>query len=144
MIRPRSEWGSGDLPAPYAEGDVIDVPEGARCLQPDDDGEARVRTGPGRYVVTFATSIGGGDEWYFRIDPERPKRRQRRSSDRLHVVYADRSDAAADINYLEGTRLVRTVDPEGLSRRQLLLAANWQPPCYDRCPECGHVLPERP
>ena len=135
--RPTNNWGDGDLPAPYAEGDVIDVPEGARALE-------RMQTygtmGPGRYKVVYATSIDQGDAWYFRLgkkltgdDPV---------SDRLHVAYNDRTeyDWGHDVNWLDGCTLVRTADPDGLARREQMLADGWTYERSKRCPTCGQKV----
>lgn len=61
--RPHSEWGSGELLSPYAEGDVVDIPAASPAIK-------RLRGGgPGRYRVVAVFSIGYGDEWYLRAMP---------------------------------------------------------------------------
>ena len=123
--RPTNDWCSGDLPAPYAVGDEVEVPPGARAIERLDG------MGPGRYVVDTVWSIDEGDGWYVRVTPH-PWRPEAQSSDRLHVVSADPTRISSDLaaqalgmDWLEGCTLARTVDPEGLATRTALLAAGW-------------------
>ena len=127
--RPVNNWGDGDLPAPFAEGDLLWLPE------PYEVERMRGMGQPGWYVVTYATSIDEGDAWYFRVtnDPEN-------GSDRMHVIYAARSDSLGsdtDHDWMAPFVLVETTDPVGLAERERLLAEGWtyvQPP---RCDACG-------
>lgn len=132
------DWGSGDLPAPYAEGDLIDVPEGAKAL------ERMHGMGPGRYLVTYCASIDEGDAWFVRITPARRMRKgeQREWSDRLHLAWAPRSTWTEDHDWLAGCTLVETVDPAGLARRAKLIVAGWSMPPVHKCPTCLREMSE--
>lgn len=132
------DWGSGDLPAPYAEGDLIDVPEGAKAL------ERMHGMGPGRYVVTYCASIDEGDAWFARITPARRmgKGEQREWSDRLHVAWASRSTWAEDHDWLAGCTLMQTADLEGLELRKQMLAEGWTMPPVYKCPTCLREMSE--
>jgi hypothetical protein len=128
--RPVNDWGSGDLPAPWAEGDLAHW-----SGDPPND---RLRgMEPGYFVVHYATSIDEGDAWYFRV----ANGSEYRGSDRLHVVYAARSTWDEDIDWMAGFELVDTSDPEGLAKREAMLRDGWtfQPP--RTCPTCGSYLP---
>ena len=131
--RPTNNWNDGDLPAPYAVGDVIDVPEGAKALQ------RMGGMGPGRYRVVYATSIDEGDAWFFRLGKWMTKGPV---SGRLHVAYADRTefDWGSDLNWLEGCALVRTADPDGLALRERMLADGWTYTKTPKCPTCGQEV----
>jgi hypothetical protein len=130
--RPTNNWGDGDLPAPWAEGDIL--------LLPDGFTNDRLRgMGPGYFVVAYATSIDEGDAWYFRVwDCKNDAR-----SDRLHVAYSERCSAAQwpdDLNWMASFELVDTADPEGLAERGRLLAAGWAlTDAWEVCPVCGHT-----
>lgn len=105
-FRPRNNWGSGDLPAPFAEGDIVE-----RVSDVADD-RLRDQAGP-FFVVSCAFSIDEGDEWYFRVrDGSTPW-----GSDRLHVL------PTAD--YMAAFSLVDTSDPDGLALREMMLAEGW-------------------
>lgn len=110
--RPVNDWGSGDLPAPWAAGDIIEVPEGSGPIK-------RLNAEPGLYVVDAAFSIDEGDAWYFRVTDGSS------SSDRLHVAYAERSTWDKDVNWLEGCTLVDTADLDGLALRERMIADGW-------------------
>lgn len=115
-----NNWNAGDLPSPYAEGDILELTEPAE----------RIDDGPGFYIVAGVFSIGEGDEWYFRVTND-PK--GGRMSDRLHVL-------PGTCDYMAPFRLVDTADPEGLALRERLLAEGWEPPAADEiCPTCGQV-----
>lgn len=121
--RPTSGWSSGDLPAPWAEGDVVQAPDGFA-----DDPRSRGLSG--LLTVSYATSIGDGDEWFFRVTDGDTV------SDRLHVGFKDRADGwDEDVDRMAGCVLVDTADPDGLARREAMLADGWTPP--PRCPHCG-------
>lgn len=86
--RPLSAWGDGDIPSPYAEGDVVFVPDDCAAIL-----SGRLESGPGVHRVVAAFSIGEGAEWYFRLSPMRPTGRGDRwttdtawTSDRLHQI----------------------------------------------------------
>lgn len=132
--RPVSSWGSGDLPAPFAITDIVDVPADAKAL------ERMHGMGPGRYEIVTAYSIDEGDAWYFRLAPNR--RDASPCSDRLHVIHAERCDnkwAKASIDWLEGCT-VTTRDSDGLAKREAMIAAGWEPPHRYYCPTCGHEI----
>jgi hypothetical protein len=79
---------------------------------------------PGFYVVSTAFSIDEGDAWYFRVSDGV------RGSDRLHVVYRDRTTQTGwafdgDIDFMLPFRLVDTADPDGLAVRARMLAEGW-------------------
>jgi hypothetical protein len=126
--RPTNEWGSGDLPAPYAEGDLLWL------AQPTVERLYGMGQ-PGWYVVVYATSIDEGDAWYFRVtnDPEG-------CSDRLHVIFSTRSGLNGDADWMAPFELVETLDPDGLAERERLLAAGWTFERPARCATCGQVL----
>jgi hypothetical protein len=129
--RPVNNWGDGDLPAPWAEGDLVHWSgEPANTRLHDME--------PGYGVVYYATSIDEGDAWYFRVT-NKPDG----YGDRLHVAYAARSSETwrEDIDWMANFTLVDTADPEGLAKREAMLRDGWtlEPP--DVCPTCGHRLP---
>lgn len=128
--RPVNEWGSGDLPAPYAEGDLLLIP--ADCPGITD---GRISTGPGLYVIYCVFSVDDGDAWYMRAT--RPE--NDRGSDRLHVAWADRSCWAEDCDYLAGAVLLDTADADGLAKRNRMLANGWMPRRRP-CPACGSTV----
>ena len=130
--RPVNNWGEGDLPAPFAEGDLLWLPE------PYEVDRLRGMGQPGWYVVTYATSIDEGDAWYFRVTND-PKK----SSDRMHVIYAERADVGSDVDHDWMARfvLVETTDPDGLAERERLLAEGWSYEPPPRCPTCNQRTP---
>lgn len=131
--RPTNNWGGGDLPAPWAQGDVVDVPAGAAALERMDG------LLPGRYKIVYATSIGEGDAWYFRLAKFITKGP---CSGRLHVMF-DRTpdrDWRNDTNLMEGCVLVRTLDPDGLALRNKMLADGWQYVEPAVCPTCKQTV----
>jgi hypothetical protein len=117
--RERNDWNSGDLPSPFAEGDLLWLPEGAVV----GDGRLRGLEGHGWYVVICGFSIDEGDAWYFRVvkgdDPDAG------CSDRLHVGYASRSTWEDDVDYMAPFELVQSSDPTGLELRELRLETGW-------------------
>lgn len=138
-FRPLNCWGSGNLPAPWAVGDVLDIPPGAKALE-------RMRgMSPGRYRIVCAFSIDEGDAWYFRVAALESSGPQR-CSDRLHVI-SDRPErvsteisSVGGVNWLKGCRMVdKTVDPKGLALRQRMLRAGWSLTPRDErtCPTCS-------
>lgn len=132
--RPVNDWGDGDLPAPWAEGDVVELVDGAWMDRIYDD------HGPGFYIVSYATSISEGDAWYFRL--YRPG--ADRGSDRLHVAFADRCDWDEDVDWMAGCTLIDTADPAGLALRERMLAEGWRyEDHWDKCPTCGNVTRKR-
>lgn len=141
--RPLSDWGAGDLPAPWAEGDRVRlVRPPADPKQLDDMPLGYIgAAGTEDLVVCSAFSIGTGDEWYFRVQMPGITR----VSGRLHVVAEGR---AAEWSELAGRDdmscfdLVETSDPDGLVKRNGLLAAGWTPPPKpEPCPACGRSAP---
>lgn len=128
--RPRNNWGSGDLPAAWCEGDLVEL---VGEVPKDRGGYDRLRgmSGP-LFVVTYATSIGEGDEWYYRVSDAADRRV---GSDRLHVIPSEEIDFTAPF------RLVETVDPEGLAEREERIAAGWSYVPPERCAACGQRLP---
>lgn len=124
--RPRNDWGMGDLPAPWAEGDLLVL---ARTPDPEthkrivahlDPRPERLEIGSAWYV-TGAFSIDEGDGWYFRVAPHGAQ--VDGGSDRLHVTAPGRWTEAAD--FMAPFDLIATPDPEGLAERVRLLAAGW-------------------
>jgi hypothetical protein len=153
--RPTNNWGEGNLPAPWAEGDVVEIVDGTlvdpataeRIGRYPADGPAReMGDAPppgslvGFYVVTTAFSIDDGDAWYFRVDSTDGV-----GSDRLHVAHAERSNVAS-CDFMAPFRLVDTADRDGLRTRQEMLAAGWPTPDdftpEQRCPHCQQVIPD--
>lgn len=125
-FRPTNAWGEGDLPAPWAEGDLVELVE---HNERTDDWPL------GFYVVSTAFSVDEGDGWYFRITDGR------HDSGRLHVAYVERCESNwnsdSDIDWMSGLRLVETADPEGLALRERMLAEGWGPKLRPTCPTCG-------
>jgi hypothetical protein len=118
-FRSYNDWGAGDLPAPFAEGDVVRL-----IGQVGDD-----RLGiPGRpfqgseyFVVCYGPSVSEGDGWYFRVTAD-----NKSVSDRLHVFYPQRCLPGMDaVNYMSAFELVDTADPEGLAEREQKLMEGW-------------------
>ena len=128
--RPRNNWGAGDLPAPWAVGDLVDIP-------PDALNERMASRGivAGPAIVTDAYSIGEGDEWYFRVtDGHRRVDGRWGWSDRLHVI----PDATpSPIDWMAGVVLLETADPDGLALRNQMLADGWAYTPPPTCPTCG-------
>ncbi len=124
--RPTNDWGSGNLPAPWAQGDIIDVPEGSPALADGWD--------PGPFVVCYVTSIDEGDGWYVRLWLPADTYRV---SDRLHIWHAARSTFGKDRDALAGCTLIDTADPDGLALRERMLADGGKPTLPARCPTCG-------
>lgn len=127
--RPLNGWGAGTLPAPWCSGDVVELVD---TPQRDHDGDDRLRgqTGP-FFVVSYACSIDEGDGWYFRVYDGNGDH----GSDRMHVVYAERSDWDTTVDWMAPFRLVETPDPDGLAERQRLLADGWSVEEVP-CPAC--------
>lgn len=132
--RMTNRWNDGDLPAPYAEGDVIHVPEGAEPIKDEPD------VPPGRYKVVYVASVDEGDAWYVRLGKYMNKGPVTR---RLRVVHAARSSPSweNDIDHLAGCTLVKTADPDGLALRERMLAGGWSYQAPERCPTCGREMP---
>jgi hypothetical protein len=121
--RPVNAWGDGDLPAPYAEGDLVAVPDDSPTLTLPvwDD------RGSGLFVVNSVFSIDEGDAWYVRVnplnEPDVASGRLYEIGSRDHVIcqsLTQRSDLTCE--------LVSTADPHGLTLRQRILAEGWSPP----------------
>src|SRR5438067_1765841 len=91
-FRPTSAWGDGELLAPWAVGDIVDIPApeceaDRRGIPHSWSAYPEICKLPGRYVVTTAFSIGEGDEWYFRVSPMRDDGyTYDESSDRQHMI----------------------------------------------------------
>lgn len=113
--RPTNDWGSGDLPAPWAEGDLVFLPE-------DVDNDRLRGMGWGFFVVANVFSIDEGDAWYCRVTNN-----LRWASDRLHIAWSERCSWDEDVDWMAGFELVESADPEGLAKRKELLAAGWTP-----------------
>ncbi len=132
--RPLCDWGEGDLPAPFAAGDVLWLPPATRM----GSFEGRLKgMPPGQhFLVDTAFSVDEGDGWYFRVTPEVLEEGRAWGSDRLHVFSYGRSDVDEDIDYMAPFVMVDTADPEGLARRNEMIAAGWR---YEPgpCPCCG-------
>ena len=140
--RERNNWNSGDLPAPYADGDVLYLPHKPEHSRLERDGMGE----PGHYMVVSGYSVDEGDAWYFRVsDGVKVGDGWRRCSDRLHVVGPGGADKGWDLpcDYMADFELVETSDPEGLAERQRLLAEGWRYEAPPRCGECGQRLPRR-
>lgn len=139
--RARSAWDAGDLPAPYAVGDLVRYPEHPgveqwqRMTRYRDSMDHAARPGE-LAVVTYCPSIDDGDAWYVRLSP---LANTGHGSDRLHVVWADRcsGDWKDDVNFMAGVELVDTADPEGLAARGQLIRDGWTCQPVDVCPTCG-------
>lgn len=124
--RPMSNWGAGDLPAPWAEGDIVEVQTTAPLLRLS----RRVR--PGRWVVCYVTSVDEGDAWYVKLTDGHV------TSDRLHVI-GERSEMGKTHGVqdsMAGVDLVETADPDGLKLRQQMLADGWGARTVE-CLTCG-------
>ena len=132
--RPLNDWGHGDLPAPWCPGDLV--------RRVNDDANERLRGDVGsigdHWWVTCVYSIDEGDAWYCRV------RRIGRgpTSDRLHVIDAGRSTIPGAADWMSAFQLIETPDPEGLAKRNEMLANGWTLPPRTYCPTCGHELRE--
>jgi hypothetical protein len=127
-FRGTNDWGSGNLPGPYAEGDIVQLIDVSKT---DDRLTSRMPAGNGEFFVVCAGfSIGEGDDWYYRVS------KGEGASDRLHVI-------SGDVDYMTAFRLVDTADPDGLGLREWLLAGGWEPPtceqrgCFCDCHAVG-------
>lgn len=127
-FRGRCDWGMGDLPGPYAEGDLLFIPE-------DRTHDRLHGMGWGYFVVAAGFSIDEGDAWYYRVSNAKHS-----TSDRLHVAWTDRSTWDHDQNWMDGWQLIESSDPEGLAARNRLLADGWSFTDPNVCPMCGHRL----
>lgn len=134
--RSTNEWGSGDLPAPYAEGDVLLLTPEAHAAMSDEQRSRLRGQGPGYFIVTYAPSIDEGDVWYVRVW----NGEAHTGSDRMHMAFTERSVWDHPCNYMEGFELVETADPEGLAERERLIAEGWEfTDRWDVCPTCGNM-----
>lgn len=128
--RAMNNWGGGDLPAPYAEGDLLFLPDTAST-------ERLHGMKPGYFVVTSGFSIDEGDAWYFRVTINKDY-----VSDRQHVAYANRCTWPQQdcVNWMARFTLVETSDPEGLAERERILREgwDWHPP--EVCDSCGQRI----
>jgi hypothetical protein len=113
--RPRADWGDGLLPAPYSEGDLLDVPASAPGFAGP---RPRIDNGPpGLFRVIAACSVGEGDEWYFRVSAVSETRTDwARVSGRLYVT--------PTVDHLAGATVVDCADPDGLRERKRLLSSD--------------------
>lgn len=123
-----NNWHMGDLPAPWAEGDLIFIPEDKTNNRMDD-------MGWGYFVVSAGFSIDDGDAWYFRVTNTKDN-----GSDRLHVAFKERSTWDEDADWMAGWQLVESSDPEGLATRERLLAEGWTFTKPKVCPHCGQRI----
>lgn len=84
-----SGWGQGPDLAPWAEGDIVLIPEGAKAFNgriPHSWSIAPYLNRPGHYRVISSYSIGEESDWYFRVCPIVNGRTEwDEVSDRLHV-----------------------------------------------------------
>ncbi len=139
--RERCDWGAGDLPAPFAEGDLVRYP-----VDPTPDewrwltfNAHRATVGsrlpsPGDLAVIEACmSVDEGDAWFVRLTDLADAA----PSARLRLVCADRSSWPTDRDDTGGLTLVDTADPDGLAERERLLAAGWTLNQTEPCPTCG-------
>ncbi len=125
--RPTNNWGEGALPAPWCQGDVVK-------LVGESVDRLRGMTGP-YFVVTYACSIGEGDDWYFRVEDHNGYT----GSDRLHVF----NGGVDATDWMRPFDLVETRDPEGLAKREQMLADGWSYTPPPTCEACGQRLPKR-
>lgn len=121
-------WGDGDLPAPFAEGDLVHW---------DGTPNDRLRGQQGPYfVVTYCCSIDEGDAWYARVREKDAEF----GSDRLHMAWPERSSWDEAVNWMEGFTLIETSDPEGLAKREQMLSDGWTFTPPPTCPTCGQTV----
>lgn len=133
--RPVNMWGDGDLPAPWAEGDIVE------WVRPHPD-ERRMREVTGQFlIVDTAFSIDDGDGWYFRVTTPEFYNEHGLSSDRHHVWWLERCNFGnkhgyeQHLNYMSGFDLVDTADPAGLALRAQMLADGWELEPTDNPPD---------
>lgn len=88
---PTNGWGNGNIYAPYAEGDIVEIPESCPAWK-DRMPHSRSKK-PGLWKqtnlfrVVAAFSIGEKPEWYFRVSPViKGKTYWDEVSDRLHLI----------------------------------------------------------
>lgn len=152
--RPLNDWGSGDLPAPWAIGDRVSVASDAAVLVGLNDSRigrqgprdrGAVAAGDDNLFVCDAYSIDEGDGWYFRLCRGRLTRNGNLmedgpTTDRLHV-YVDHEDPAKTVDWMAGVTLVETQCLETLQLRNRMLAEGWSPPPPPRaCECCGQTI----
>lgn len=112
--RDRSRWGDGDLLAPWAEGDVVNIPADSPAFAdgriPHSWSKHPELSPPGRYKVVGVYSIGEGDEWQIRVCPMQGRKvLWEESSDRIHMI-------PGVCNYTEGWTLLKSSDPDNAGR----------------------------
>lgn len=103
--------GDGSLLAPYAEGDVVDIPGSCPAFPrriPHAWSTRPELSQPGLYRVISSFSIGEGYDWYFRVAPIIFRRTiWDETSDRIHITAHEGA-----INWAQGWRLVKSADPD--------------------------------
>lgn len=110
--RATSNWGSGNILSPWAVGDIVNIPTGAKAFQgriPHTWSDYPERSQPGRYLVVTVFSIGEEDEWYVRVIPfvENSMRVWRDEvSDRYHIVPGN--------NFTSDWELILSSDPDNI------------------------------
>lgn len=129
--RPVNNWGSGNLPAPYAEGDTLWLPLW------HENSERLEGLGHGKFTVTTVLSVDEGDAWYCRVDNEEGV-----GSGRLHVSFPERCVTFPEkMNFMDVFDRLETADPDGLALREQMLTQDWKPLVgRGKCPHCGGPL----
>lgn len=119
--RPTNNWGQGSLPAPWAEGDIVQLSyrEEHSHLASRLHGMHLYET-PGFFVVSYATSIDEGDAWYFRVRTY-TKNGISDSSDRLHVIGTASFNRPTPTDWMAQFTLIKSSDPDGLALRNQML-----------------------
>lgn len=116
--RPVSNWGSGEIMSPYAEGDLVYIGEDAIAFTagriPHSWSHSPELCVPGVYVVVTAFSISEGDDWYFRVIPYGYPDE---GSDRLHII-------RGQCDYTGDWELILSADPEGIRPRSWIYAGS--------------------
>ena len=147
LHRPVNAWGGGDLPAPWAAGDVVRIDQDRPTFDREflsrlrhgivgrtywthhgrsEHGGRIIRHHPGFFVVDSAFSVDYGDAWYFRVTDG-----DTGSSDRMHVGFPERASRYWEghgCDFMAAFSLVETHDPEGLALREQMIAEGWSCP----------------
>jgi hypothetical protein len=111
---PTNDWGAGNVYAPYAEGDIVEIPP--ECIAWHDRMPHSNSKKPGLWKQTnlfrviSAFSISEKPEWYFRVAPIiNGKTVWDEHSDRLHLI-------PGLVEYTEGWKVIEAAERRPMHR----------------------------